>query len=66
MRYLDVRIPQSDDKVVATLTVARYGADGRELSPEDSVYVVTRQEKPLGHPGQLHALRHRRFALTSR
>jgi len=43
IRYLDVRMPQSDDKVVVTLTVARYAADGRELPPEDSVYLVTRQ-----------------------
>jgi predicted secreted protein len=48
VRYVDVRIPQSDDKVVATLTVARYGIDGRELPPEDSVYLVTRQENRWG------------------
>lgn len=48
VRYLDVRIPQSDDKVVATLTVARYAADGRELPPEDSVYLVTRHGKHWG------------------
>ncbi|MBV9583120.1 MAG: hypothetical protein JO057_31420 [Chloroflexi bacterium] len=48
VRYLDVRIPQSDDKVVATLTVARYAADGRELPPEDSVYLVTRQDNRWG------------------
>lgn len=42
VRYLDVRIPQSDDKCVVTLTVARYDADGKELEPEDSVYLVTR------------------------
>ncbi len=48
VRYLDVRIPQSDDKVVVTLTVARYAADGRELPPEDSVYLVTHQENRWG------------------
>lgn len=48
VRYLDVRIPQSDDKVVATLTVARYGTDGRELPPEDAVYLVTRQDNRWG------------------
>jgi hypothetical protein len=56
VRYLDVRIPQSDDKCVATLTVARYGADGQELEPEDSVYLLTRQE---GHWGiQASSTRH--------
>jgi hypothetical protein len=48
VRYLDVRIPQPDDKVVATLTVARYGVDVRELPPADSVYLVTHQENRWG------------------
>jgi hypothetical protein len=42
VRYLEVLTPQADDKVVVSLTVARYGADGAELEPEDTVYLVTR------------------------
>jgi len=33
----------TDDKVVATPTVARFAANGDELPPEESVYLVTRQ-----------------------
>jgi hypothetical protein len=43
VRYLDVLVPQADDKVVVDLTVARFAASGAELPPEGSVYLVTRQ-----------------------
>jgi hypothetical protein len=48
VRYLDVLVPQADDKVVADLTVARFSADGTELPPEGSVYVVTRHNGKWG------------------
>lgn len=48
VRYLRVFTPQADDKVVVALTVARYSASGAELQPEDSVYVVTRQNGKWG------------------
>jgi hypothetical protein len=48
VRYLDVLVPQADDKVVATLTVARFAANGDELPPEESVYLVTRQNNTWG------------------
>jgi hypothetical protein len=48
VRYLEVLTPQSDDKVVVSLTVARYAADGAELAPEESIYLVTRQDQQWG------------------
>jgi hypothetical protein len=48
VRYLDVLVPQADDKVVVDLTVARFAANGTELPPEGSVYVVTRQNGKWG------------------
>lgn len=48
IRYLDVLTPQSDDKVVVALTVARYAADGADLGPEESVYLATRQNDKWG------------------
>jgi len=48
VRYLDVLTPQAHDKVVVDLTVARFDADGKELPPEGSVYLVTRQDGRWG------------------
>ena len=48
VRYLDVLVPQADDKVVVDLTVARFAANGVELPPEGSVYLVTRQNGKWG------------------
>jgi hypothetical protein len=48
VRYLEVLTPQSDDKVVVSLTVARYAADGAELAPEESIYLVTRHGSKWG------------------
>lgn len=48
VRYLDVLVPQADDKLVADLTVARFSAAGVELPPEGSVYLVTRQNGKWG------------------
>jgi len=48
VRYLEVLTPQSDDKVVVSLTVARYSVSGAELAPEESIYLVTRHDGKWG------------------
>lgn len=48
VRYLDVLVPQAHDKVVVDLTVCRYDANGEELDPEGSVYIVTKQNGRWG------------------
>ncbi len=43
-------VQAGDDKVHVAVEFARYRADGSELARYQSLYVVTRGERPLGHP----------------